>query len=222
MAAERVASIAGGVDVRVLGNGIDPAAWAPQADRMPRADGVVRVTSALRLARRKRPGAILDVLADARAKVPGEVQMVADIFGDGPQRPILQRELDRTELADWVTLRGRVSRDELRAAHQGADLYLSTARLEAFGIAALEARTAGLPIIARRGTGVEDFVSDSVDGLLADDDAGLATSLARLATDTAAREEMARHNRTVPPAQVWPAIVAATLAEYDRATAGSA
>ncbi len=217
MAAQRVASIAGGAEVAVLGNGIDPAAWAPPLDRMPRADGVVRVTSALRLARRKRPGAILDVLADARRQVPEGIAMSAEIFGDGPQRPILQRELDRTDLGGWVTLRGRVSRDELRAAHQGADLYLTTARLEAFGIAALEARTAGLPIVARRGTGVEDFVTDGVDGILAADDAGLAAGLARLAADNVVREQMARHNAAVPPPQAWPVIVAATLAEYDRA-----
>ncbi|MEO7070980.1 MAG: glycosyltransferase family 4 protein [Nostocoides sp.] len=217
MAAARVASIAGGADVTVLGNGIDPLAWAPQTGRMPRADQVVRVTSALRLARRKRPGALLDVLADARSRVPDETEMAADIFGDGPQRPILQRELDRTGLGGWVTLRGRVTRDALRAAHQGADLYLSTARLEAFGIAALEARTAGLPVIARRGTGVEDFVTDGLDGLLADDDAGLAVALARLATDSVARDEIARHNETVPPPKAWPVIVAATIAEYDRA-----
>ena len=222
MAAERVASISGGAQVAVLGNGIDPVAWAPAGDRMPRADGVVRVTSALRLARRKRPGAILDVLADARRRLPAEIELAADIFGDGPQRPVLQRELDRTGLGDWVRLRGRVAREELRAAHQSADVYLTTARLEAFGIAALEARTAGLPVVARRGTGVEDFVVDGVDGLLADDDAGLAAGLARFATDPVLREQVARHNRTVPPAQAWPAVVDATLAEYDRAARKSA
>ncbi len=217
MAAERVASISGGAEVAVLGNGIDPLAWTPPADRVRRADGVLRVSSALRLARRKRPGAILDVLAAARARVPAQVVMAAEVFGDGPQRPILQHTLDRSGLASWVTLRGRVSREDLRAAHHDADVYLTTARLEAFGIAALEARTAGLPVVARRGTGVEDFVTDGVDGLLADDDAGLAAALAALATDGALREEMAAHNRSAPPPQAWPAVVAATLAEYERA-----
>ena len=62
----------------------------------------------------------------------------------------------------WVSLPGRVSREELRRLHWDSDLYLSTARLEAFGIAALEARTAGLPVVARRGTGADDFVEDGV------------------------------------------------------------
>ncbi len=219
MAAQRVSSIAGGAEVRVLGDGIDAARWAPPAPRVPSADGVVRVTSALRLARRKRPGAIVDVLDEARRLLPDTVGLEAHIFGDGPQRPVLQSRLAARGMSSWVHLRGRVGRDELRAAHHAADVYLSPARLEAFGIAALEARTAGLPVVARSGTGVEDFVTDGVDGLLAPDDHGLARALVRLATDTSLRVAIARHNATVPPPQDWPAVVTATLAEYRRAGA---
>ncbi|CCH76454.1 N-acetylglucosaminyl-phosphatidylinositol biosynthetic protein [Nostocoides japonicum T1-X7] len=219
MAAARVADIAGGADVRVLGDGIDAARWAPSVPRMPSADGVVRVTSALRLARRKRPGAIVDVLDRARRLLPADVGLEAHVFGDGPQRPVLQSRLRARGMSSWVHLRGRVSREELREAHHGADAYLSPARLEAFGIAALEARTAGLPVVARAGTGVEDFVTDGVGGLLADDDEGLARALVRLATDTDLRVAIARHNATVPPPQDWPAVVEATLAEYRRAGA---
>lgn len=219
MAAERVASISGGATVAVLGDGIDAAAWAPTPGRMPRADGVIRVTSALRLVRRKRPAALLDVLERTRSLLPEDVGLVADVFGDGPQRPVLQRHLASHGMSSWVHLRGRVSREELRTAHQGADVYLSTARLEAFGIAALEARTAGLPVVARAATGVEDFVSDGVGGLLAADDHDLATALVRLATDDDLRLRMAAHNASVPPPQDWPAVVATALGEYRRAGA---
>ena len=221
MAAARVADVAGGCEVAVLGNGIDAAVWAPAA-RMPRADGVLRVTSALRLARRKRPGALVDVLAQVRRELPDGIALDAEVFGDGPQRGPLQRRLERHGLARSVRLRGRVSRQQLRQAHQGADVYLSTARLEAFGIAALEARTAGLPLVARTGTGVEDFVVDGVDGLLAGDDEALARAVVRLATDDVLRERIAAHNAAVPPPQDWRTVVAATVAEYARAGAAGA
>lgn len=230
MAAERVEALAG-VPVSVLGNGIDVGTWARPAGADPSpppspppgphpgaaaGSRPVHVVSALRLARRKRPLAVLRVLRRTAELVDGRVPLAATVVGDGPQRPVLRRYAARHGM-DWVALPGRVSRTDLASLHHGADAYLSTARLEAFGIAALEARTAGLPVVARRGTGVEDFVTDGVGGLLADDDEGLALALARLVLDAPVRHRLAEHNRTTPPAQAWPEVVAETLAEYHRA-----
>jgi len=119
----------------------------------------------------------------------------------------------------WVRLPGRVNRDELRRRYWQADLYLTPARLEAFGIAALEARTAGLPVLARTGTGVADFVEDGVHGVLAPDDEGLADALAKLVLDDRLRADMARHSATTAPRQSWPAVVGLVEAEYSRAGA---
>jgi len=218
MAAARIRLVAGrDVPVGVLGNGIDAAAWARPADLAARAPGAsVRVVSALRLTRRKRPLAALQVLREARRLLDPGVALSATLLGEGPQRPALERYLARHDMG-WVSMPGRVSREELRRLHWDSDLYLTTTRLEAFGIAALEARTAGLPVVARRGTGADDFVEDGVAGLLADDDEGLASALARLAGDPALRARIAEHNRTQAPEQDWPGVVAATLGEYDRA-----
>ncbi len=202
MAAERVRRVAGGrVEVGVLGNGIDAARWARPADLPPRDPAApVRVVSAMRLARRKRPLAVLETLRAARLRLDPRVRLEAILLGEGPQRGGLERYLDRHGMSGWVDLPGRVTRDELRELHWDADLYLSTARLEAFGIAALEARTAGLPVVARRGTGVDDIVEDGVGGLLADDDDGLADAVARLAADAgAARPD--RHAQPHGPAR---------------------
>jgi glycosyltransferase involved in cell wall biosynthesis len=112
-----------------------------------------------------------------------------------------------------------VARDDLRQRYWDADVYLTPARLEAFGIAALEARTAGLPVLARSGTGVEDFVVDGVNGVLGADDEALATALARLVRNTPLRRGIALENATVPPPQRWSAVVALAEAEYRRAGA---
>ena len=76
---------------------------------------------------------------------------------------------DRHDLG-WVELPGRLDAAELRDLYARADVYAAPAVLEAFGIATLEARTAGLPVVARAGTGVEEFVADGVEGLLASSD----------------------------------------------------
>lgn len=221
MAAERVAEVVGTTDVHVLGNGIDVDHWRPPRDLGTQRpdDGVVRVVSALRFVRRKRPGALVAVLRSARERLDTlapAVRLEAHLVGDGPQRRLVRAHLDRHGLG-WVHTPGRLGRDALRDLHWRSDAYLTTARLEAFGIAALEARTAGLAVLAREGTGVDDFVEDGRDGILRSSDEGLATAFAELAAHP---EELARlrdHNLATPPAQSWERVVDATLDEYARA-----
>ena len=112
---------------------------------------------------------------------------------------------------------GGSTRRSCAGCTRGRDVYLTAARLEAFGIAPLEARAAGVPVVAPRGTGVDDFVEDGVDGLLADSDVTLAAALARLAGDDALRARIRAHLLATPPAQDWSGVLAATLAEYRRA-----
>ncbi|CAN7336427.1 glycosyltransferase family 4 protein [Knoellia sp. LjRoot47] len=221
MAAERVAQIAGGADVHVLGNGIDVDHWQPPrtlgVDRPD--DGVVRVVSAMRFVRRKRPGALVEVLREARARLDAfapEVRLEAHLVGDGPQRRLVRAQLDRRGV-DWVHTPGRLTRDALRDLHWRSDAYLTTARLEAFGIAALEARTAGLAVLAHAGTGVDDFVRDGREGVLRSSDAGLATALAELASRPDELARLRHHNLTTAPEQSWERGVEATLDEYSRA-----
>jgi glycosyltransferase involved in cell wall biosynthesis len=141
------------------------------------------------------------------------------LFGEGPQRRRLEQFVERHGMADWVSLPGRVDREELKARYWASDVYLTPARLEAFGIAALEARTSGLPVVARRDTGVGDFVVDGVNGLLGADDEDLARNLARLVSDDDLRTRLCTHNRAVAPTQSWTEVAALAEEEYRRAGA---
>lgn len=217
MAARRVEDIAA-TSVQVLPNGIDPTWWQPKQAHQPD-DGLVVVNAAMRLARRKKPHRVLSIVEAAAAKLPEQVRLKVNLFGSGPQRRLLQRSIQRAGFADTLTLRGRVTRDQLRTEHQRADIYLNPALLEAFGIAALEARTAGLPVIARRGTGVEDFVEDGINGRLAHTEADMVDALVELASDPAARARMAATNASTPPTQSWDRVIATCLDEYARAGA---
>ncbi|HEY7718955.1 MAG TPA: glycosyltransferase [Pedococcus sp.] len=218
VAAAAVRGIVGrGAEVAVLPNGIDVGQWAPPHVRVPVAGEPVRVVAAMRLAARKRPLAVLRVAEQARSLLPADAAFTLELMGEGPERARLERYAASHGLRDLLHLPGRVTREELRERYWRSDLYLTPARLEAFGIAALEARTAGLPVLARAGTGVADFVDDGVDGLLADDDAGLARALARLVADPALRGQLAKHAATTPPRQSWPRVVGMAEAEYARA-----
>lgn len=205
-----------GSPVTVLPNGIDVDAWRPGPASRP-ADGAVRFVTAMRLAHRKRPVPMLRVMRRVRDLVPTQVPLRLEILGDGPDRGSVERFVEEHGMAGWVSLPGRVSRDTLRDRYAAADVYISPARLESFGIAALEARTAGLPVVGRLGSGVGEFVTDGVNGFLAGDDGGMAAALARLAVDADLRRAMRAHNLDHEPAQDWSSVAALAEAEYARA-----
>jgi len=222
VAAEPLQRIVGSEGVvNVLCNGIDLDRWASPADEVPERDAGkgVRVVAAMRLAARKRPMPLLRIMVRVRALVPTETAISLEILGDGPDRGRLERFIETHDMRDWVRLSGRVSRDEVRATYAGADIYVAPAPLESFGIAALEARTVGLPVVGRVGSGLGEFVKDGLNGYLAADDDAMAGSIARLIIDDELRESMAAYSRSTPPEQSWAHILDAAEAEYRRAIA---
>ena len=201
--------------VSVLPNGIDVSLWRPHGARPD--DGVVRFVTAMRLAKRKRPIPLMRVMRQVRSLVPTAVPISLEILGEGPDRGRLERYLEEHGMTSWVSLPGRVPRASVRERYASADVYISPARLESFGIAALEARTSGLPVVARSGSGVGEFVDEGVNGLLTEDDRSLAEALARLAADDALRSRMRAHTLDQAPAQDWPRVAELAEAEYLRA-----
>ena len=214
VAAAPVQRMAGpGYPVHLLPNGIRATDWEPGPRRD---DGVLRVVSAMRLARRKRPLALLELMAEVRRRVPGR-DVRLEILGDGELRPRVERRAAELGADDWFSAPGRMTRTQLRQRYLASDLYVSPATFEAFGIAALEARTTGLPVVAPRRSGVATFVEHGVNGLLAGDDLGMVEALVRLVTDDALRRRITGYNATHPPDESWPSVVELVTAEYRRA-----
>lgn len=210
-------ALAGRREVTVLGNGIDIGYWQAnqqeQDARLSRPPSEVTVVAVGRLAARKRGHALIDILARARAEVPESIRLRAIIIGDGPERGAIERTLANRG-PDWVHCTGWQTRTQIREHFADADIFVSAGKLESFCIAALEARTFGLPVVALDASGVTEFVRDGREGLLAPDDAGLASAIARLATDSRLRTTMTEHNTTVEPSFGWPTMVARTDAVY--------
>jgi glycosyltransferase involved in cell wall biosynthesis len=188
-------------EVTLMPNGVDPLDWATEP--LAREDSEVVVVSVMRLALRKRPRALLNVVRQVRSRLPEGVGLRVVVVGDGPQRRALTRRIRRYGLTDCVELVGRLDHEAIRQLYRRADLYLAPATLESFGIAALEARCAGLPVVARRRTGIADFVVQGRHGLLADSDQGLVEAVLTLARSPQLRAEMAARNRAVGPQTGW-------------------
>ncbi len=201
-----------GPGVQVLPNGIDVEAWRVRpVDRDPR--DVVAV-AVMRLAARKRPLPLVRLLEWAHEMCDSGIRLRTVVIGDGPLRGRLERQVQRRGLSGRIELAGRRSRTEVRQALARADVFLAPAVLESFGIAALEARCAGVPVISRVQGGTREFIRHGREGLLVADDASMAHALARLANDPQRRLRMAAYNRAVPPAQDWSTVLERTEELY--------
>ncbi|HET7429888.1 MAG TPA: glycosyltransferase family 4 protein [Nocardioides sp.] len=197
-------------EVSVLPNAVDPELWRPLGT-VRRPGDPVTVVSVMRMTRTKRTLPLARMLRAARAAVPTEVPLRAVVVGNGPQRPSLERYLARHGMSDWVSLPGRLDARAVRRELARADAFVAPATRESFGIAALEARAQGLPVVASSRSGVTEFVRDGREGLLAADDDEMVDAIARLATEPLLRRRIRTHNTTVPLSHDWDA--ACTLAE---------
>jgi len=121
------------------------------------------------------------------------------IAGEGPSLPALQRLARRLGVQDRVRFAGRVSDEELPALHAAADAFVlpSISRLEAFGIAALEAMSTGTPVVLSDIPGVREVIEDGREGLLADplNPGDLGAKIRVVLADPGRAEAMGRRGR---------------------------
>jgi glycosyltransferase involved in cell wall biosynthesis len=208
--------------VSVVPNGIDPLAWQSAADARPwEPGGVLTIVSVMRLSLRKRPMALLHTLAGIRERVPQSVPLRAVVIGSGPQQPNLERFLRRSGADSWVTLTGRLTRAQIGPMLSAADVYLAPADRESFGIAALEARCAGLPVVAMAKGGVGEFIRNGQEGFLVHSDDEMVRVTANLlgAPDLAELRSIQEHNRITTPEMTWERVVGLSLDRYRAAGA---
>jgi len=223
VAAQPIRRIAGpSRPVVVLPNGIDDDAW--RIEPSSHDPSVVTLVSVMRLAPRKRPLQMLKMVRRVHEALPSDLRLRVIVIGDGPERPQLEKYLRTHRLEGVVQLVGRRTRDEIRELFADADVFVAPANLESFGIAALEARCAGLPVVAKERTGIREFVEHGREGLLATTDRDMVEQLTRIVRDRELRLVIAKNNRETSSPVDWSVVVERNVAAYRDAIrlAGSA
>jgi glycosyltransferase involved in cell wall biosynthesis len=172
----------------------------------------VRLVSTMRVARRKRPLQLVRMFEALRRSVDVPLELV--VVGDGPLRPRLEQLVRRRGLQRDVTVTGRVAPRAVLHLVGDADLYVAPAFLESFGLAALEARCVGLPVVGHAASGMTDFIRDGVEGRLCSSDLDMVERLRELVLDHDLRHRMSEHNRTVPSTMTWANAMLAHDAAY--------
>lgn len=93
------------------------------------------------------------------------------IAGEGPQDRAIQTAINRHGLAPQVQRLGRISNDDLARLYRAADLFVMPNipvedDLEGFGIVLLEAAQCGTPAIAAELDGIQDVITEGINGHL--------------------------------------------------------
>lgn len=92
------------------------------------------------------------------------------IFGDGELRPLLEKQISANGLEDAVRLMGVCTHKQMAKIYETGDCFVLASASETFGVAYIEAMAAGLPVIATKCGGPEDFVNDTNGILIPVDD----------------------------------------------------
>ncbi|WP_159621481.1 glycosyltransferase [Ruania rhizosphaerae] len=224
VAAERVAAALGRTDVSVVPNGLDLTPWravAARGERPPSGIGPLRVVATQRLAPRKRAVPLVRTVIEAAERLgpdgAGRPRIHLTVAGGGPAEHGVRTEVASAGAEEVVTVLGRVPRPTLPTLYRDQDVFLTSSTLEAFGIAALEARAAGLAVVAQAGTGVSEFVRDGREGHLVRGDEAATQALVRLAEDRELLAGIRRHNSSEPPPMSWEDVIGRAERVYARA-----
>lgn len=149
---------------------VPPAAPAPAVSSE---DGAWLFVS--RIAPNKSQSDLVRLFARARAGSPASARHLYIVGGFEIGEPYHQEVIDAIneyQLADHVTLTGKVSDEEREAYYRRASLYVSMSRHEGFGVPLIEATLRGLPVLALAGTAIGETLghgpglADNADELL--------------------------------------------------------
>jgi glycosyltransferase involved in cell wall biosynthesis len=118
----------------------------------------VTIGSVGRLVNEKNYSFLIRAFAQIVDQSEEEVELV--LVGDGDNREIIESEIYRLGLGEHVLLTGEIDRDAVYAALHAFDLFVLPSLSEGFCNAAVEAMTAGLPIVCSDIRTLREIVGD--------------------------------------------------------------
>ncbi len=101
------------------------------------------------------------ILANALARMDTKKEWNLVIIGDGPLRSKVESLFNKK-----IIFAGQLTSAQLQKYYSSADIFLWPAVNEAYGMALLEAQSAGVPAVAGDSGGVKDILRDKKTGLL--------------------------------------------------------
>lgn len=129
----------------------------------------------------KRVQDVVKIFANVVKEIPCKLLFV----GDGPERTTAEELSRKLGVCDLVRFVGK--QDQMEDILAIADLFLLTSEYESFGLAALEAMAAGVPVISTNAGGLGEIMVDGETGFMSE--VGDVTSMSNQALDILRNEE---------------------------------
>lgn len=144
-----------GFHAKIVGNIVDTQqfTYLPHSKK----DDVFRIVTAGNLIPSKGMDFLVDCFEVFHWKHP---HSSLTIMGQGPMMPTLRQAVYDKALTDCVFLEGLCSREKMAKIYHESDIFVLSSYSETFGVVYIEAMAAGLPVIATRCGGPEDFVTE--------------------------------------------------------------
>jgi N-acetyl-alpha-D-glucosaminyl L-malate synthase BshA len=108
----------------------------------------------------KRVPDVVKIFAKVKQQIPSKLLFV----GDGPERPAAESLARELNIFDDIRFVGR--QEQMEDILAIADLFLLTSDYESFGLAALEAMAASVPVISSNGGGLPEINVNGVTGYM--------------------------------------------------------
>jgi glycosyltransferase involved in cell wall biosynthesis len=105
-------------------------------------------------------------LLNSVAILPKKCKWKLDIVGEGPERASYEALSNELGLSDQVTFHGQLSKSSLAEFMRQSDLFVLPSHTETFSVATAEALATGLPVLATRCGGPEEYINDQVGRLV--------------------------------------------------------
>ena len=188
----------------VIYNGVDTAIFQPFSKMKNRDSSPVRLLTVARLLECKGIQYLLEALCKMEK---GKFHL--SVVGTGYFEKELRKRTASLNLQDSVSFQGAVNHNDLPRIYNHADIFVLPSYGDSFGQVFTEAMACGLPIIAARSGGVQEFVENGVNGFLVPPKNAepLAEAICKLASAPDLQKTMGRNNiRKVRSRFGWNAI----------------
>lgn len=115
------------------------------------------------------------------------------IYGEGPERENLEKQVHELGLDEDVVLEGQV--DDIFSKITNSEIFILSSNYEGMPNALIEAMCLGLPVISTKVSGATDLIEDGINGLLVDcmNENQLFNALYRMINDNALRWKCAQN-----------------------------
>ncbi|MFQ5577090.1 MAG: glycosyltransferase family 4 protein [Anaerolineae bacterium] len=203
------------VPIKVIPNAIDLSLFTPPPEK-PSGE-VARLLYVGRLVASKTPEVLIEAIA--RLAAMETPPFVLELDGDGAQRSLLEQMVIERNLSRHVVFSGWVGHPDLVAHYRRAYLFVTAMTWEGMPNTVLEAMACGLPVVGTDAPGMNQLVSDGVNGYLVPlkDAAALADRIRRLLTDPHERARMGRESRKIAAHHfAWDVITRQYVQIYER------